>query len=84
MVGSPRHDPQTSGGAAEAASRRPGGRGGSAFDEEGGAHSYKEIRATGGHTATGVPAEVLGPVLVRTYYVVCMRAELTYGTVWMR
>ena len=34
----PRYDPQTSGGAAEAASRRPGGRGGSAFDEEGGGH----------------------------------------------
>ena len=39
----PRYDPQTSGGAAEAASRRPGGRGGSVFDEEDGAHAYKEI-----------------------------------------
>ena len=34
---------QASGGAEEAASRRPGGRGGSVFDEEDGAHAYKEI-----------------------------------------
>ena len=39
----PRYDPQTSGGAAEAASRRPGGRGGSAFFVEGEGDAHKEI-----------------------------------------
>ena len=40
----PRYDPQTSGGAAEAASTRPGGRGGSAFFVEGAGDVHKEIR----------------------------------------
>ena len=42
----PRYDPQTSGGAAEAASRRPGGRGGSAFFVEGEGDTLKAIYCT--------------------------------------
>ena len=49
----PRYDPQTSGDAAEAASRRPGGRGGSAFPGEGEGDARKEISKSGvTHTLT--------------------------------